>query len=368
MYNNIDKIYIYLDNFLLTLKKKQEIVAMAGGIENVPNFIKDFGRIARKIVGDETFVSMKAFSGEKEMDSLCARLDEYNIFAVTQANSNYPQALKNLPDAPMVIYTKGDLKVLNNNLLGIVGTRRPTRYGRDMAEAFTKKLANNGITPVSGLAFGIDTCVAQACVDLKVPTIAVLAGGLDSIYPAQNHQLSEQIIENGGLLVSEYPPLVKPTNYSFLERNRIISGLSLGVLIVEAGERSGATSTANWAIDQGRELFVIPGNINSFASVGCNNLINAMPDCFCISVDHILNRLGLNTKAEKESATPAIQLSIEEQKIIDALGEEELSVDDLMEITGFDGKFLMTKLTTLEISGIIKKLSGNYYAKISLPK
>lgn len=368
MYNNIDKKYIYLDNFLLSLKKKQELVSLAGGIENICEFVTNYGEITRKIVGDEAFVQMKKMNNDADINALCDRLDDFNIYAVTLNNPNFPEALKNLPDAPMVLYTKGDLSALKGDLLAVVGTRRPTRYGRDMVDVFSKKLSNSGVTLVSGLAFGIDTCVAQTSVDNKKPTIAVLAGGLDNIYPSQNQQLSQQIIACGGLLVSEYPPLVRPTSYSFLERNRIISGLSVGTLIVEAGERSGATSTANWAIEQGRELFVIPGNINSYASVGCNNLINMMPDCFCISVDHILNRLGIKSDDNENDAPKSVQLSLEEQAIIDALGDEEMTIDDLAEATGLDGKFLMGKLTTLEIGGIIKKLSGNYYAKISLPK
>lgn len=375
MYSITDRLYIWLDSFSLTYNKKLEMISISGGIDNLFVALKtsEYKDKIKKIVSEQTYERMVLCANEAYIDKLIETLDNLNIYCLIIENSYYSKLLSNIADPPFVLYTKGDVKLLNKNCLAVVGTRKPTRYGREVAEDFSKKLANSGLVLCSGLAFGIDTCVAQACVDLKLPTIAVLAGGLDSIYPAANFNLSEQILNFGGLLVSEYPPHVKPTQYSFLERNRIISGISLGVLVVEAGERSGATATANDAIEQGRELFVIPGNITSYASVGCNNLINAMPDCFCIRADQILKTLKIDTNNDtkntsKEKTASSIQFGFEENLILDAMGQEELSVDELQEITQIDAKTLLSKLTTLEIGGIIKKVAGNYYVKINLPK
>lgn len=366
MYNIKDMMYVWLDSFDLTLKKKEEIISVVKNIENLFDGLKRNKDLISKIVGESVFTKMLTAANERYLNNILQKLDDLNIFCLTCENEYYPKLLKNIDDKPLVLYTKGNFKVLNNKCIGIVGTRRPTRYGREMTAMFTKKLAQAGLTPTSGLAFGIDTCVAQTSVDLGVPTIAVLAGGLDSIYPSQNTQLSEQILQAGGVLVSEHPPYSKPAPHYFLERNRIISGLSLGVLVVEAGTKSGAKKTAYDAVEQNRELFVIPGNIDSYASAGCNELINSMPDAFCISPNHILESLKIQNKNVNENSI-SMQFSFEQKLILDCLGYDEISLDEIQEITNLDSKTLLSELTSLEINGIIKKLSGNYYAKINLP-
>ena len=168
-----------------------------------------------------------------------------------------------------------------------------------MCEKFTKELSNAGLVTVSGLAYGIDTIVAETTLEAGGKTIAVLGGGLDSIYPASNTNLAKRVAGQG-LLVSEYRIGVKPQTYSFVNRNRIVSALGLGTLIIEAGKKSGTMTTAKFAIEQSRELFVVPGNIYSKLSEGTNNLINEMPDTFTISPDRILYRLGIEKKQIKQ--------------------------------------------------------------------
>ena len=365
MYTQTEKNLIWLDSFNISLKKKNQILSICSA-ENLFFDLKEKQEQVKTIVESPVFYDIQKNANDDYVDNLLKQMDKFGVFAVCRESSNYSYMLKNIADPPLIIYTKGNLDILNKKSIAIVGTRRPTRYGRETAEYFSKKLAEAGLVIVSGLAFGIDTCVAQATVDAKLPTIAVLGGGLDSIYPSQNTALSEDIIKNNGLLISEYPITIRPTAYSFLERNRIISGLSLGTVVVEAGYRSGALATAGDAIEQGRELFVIPGNINSSASEGCNKLVKSFPETFTTSPNDVL--LALNITASQESEAKSLQLSLEEAKIIDALGDDELFIDEIADRADIYGTTLLTTLSSLEIAGIIKKLPGNYYAKISLPK
>ena len=191
---------------------------------------------------------------------------------LTLFDQPYPSLLKEIPDPPPVIYLKGDMSVLQNSLLSIVGTRKPTPYGQMIASCWSKHLCQADLTLVSGLAIGIDTLVHEACVKQKRPTIAVLGNGLNSIYPLRNQQLGQKIIENG-LLLSEFPLNFSPKAGHFPQRNRIISGLALFTLIVESTEKSGTLITASHAIEQNREVLVVPGSILSEQSIGCHRLI-----------------------------------------------------------------------------------------------
>lgn len=298
--------------------------------------------------------------GQEQLEKLVTSdLDKFNIYAVTICNNLYPACLKNIADPPFVLYTIGDTSILKTQKIGIVGTRTPTNYGRDVANKFTKDLVQAGLTTVSGLSYGIDTCAAVSTIENGGKHIAVLAGGLDSIYPAQNVDLSRKISLNG-LLVSEYRPYIKPRQYSFINRNRIISGLSDGTLVVEAGKKSGATSTAMFCVEQGKELFAIPGNITSPQSAGTNELINEMPDCFTISPTQILKKLNVTPKNQK-SKKQTLQLDMLSQQIVDLLQNGELHFDDICAKVNQSASATASTLTMLEIMGLVKKLSGNFY-------
>ena len=233
-------------------------------------------------------------------------------------------------------------------------------YGREVTKLFSSALSKAGLVTVSGLAYGLDMEVALSTLDVKGKTIAVLGGGLNKIYPEQNTNLAQRILENDGLLISLMWPTLSPTKYSFLDRNRIISGLSLGTLIVEAGESSGTLNTANHTIDQGRELFVVPANILSSASLGSNKLIEEMPDTYTISPEHILKRLHINFESQKLDKKAS--LGEMEKQIVNALYEQDLDIDMLKEKTNLDSKSLISLLTRMEINGLIKKLPGNIYS------
>lgn len=287
-------------------------------------------------------------------------LYKYNIKAITFLSSGYPEKLKNIDEPPLVLYVRGDETLLNKKSIAIVGTRKPTDYGKIVCEKFTKELSLSGLVTVSGLAYGTDTIVAESTLQAGGKTIAVLAGGLDSIYPFQNKDLSKRVSENG-LLVSEYPVGTKPLAFQFIHRNRIVAGLGLGTLIIEAGKNSGTMSTAKFALDQGKELFVVPGNITSVQSEGTNNLIDEMPDTFTISPDRILYRLKIKKRKQEESA---VQVDMTEDKILNVLSTGELNFDDIADKTGISSSELASKLIKMEMFGLIKKGSSNTYYKV----
>ena len=286
---------------------------------------------------------------------------KHNITAVTFVSKNYPNKLKTIDSPPLVLYVRGDVSMLGKKSISIVGSRKPSDYGKIVCEKFTKELSSAGLVTVSGLAYGIDTIVAESTLDVGGKTIAVLAGGLDYIYPPQNKALAKRIVESGGLLVSEQKIGVKPLNYLFVERNRIVSALGLGTLIVEAGKNSGTMITAKCAIEQSRELFVVPGSIYSPHSEGTNNLIDEIPDTFTISPDRILQRLKISKNANKKVS---VQVDMVEDQIIQVLSEGSLNFDELCEKTNMKPSDLSSKLVMLEMQGLVKKGDSNTYHKI----
>lgn len=298
---------------------------------------------------------------EKFREKVEDELYKYGLNAITFVSKSYPEKLKNIDNPPLVLYVKGDESLLNKKSISIVGTRKPSDYGKIVCEKFTKELSSAGLVTVSGLAYGIDTIVAETTLKSGGKTIAVLAGGLDSIYPAQNKSLSERVAKNG-LLVSEYRVGVRPQNYSFINRNRIVSALGLGTLIVEAGKVSGTIATARCAIEQGRELFVVPGNIYSRSSEGTNNLIDEIPDTFTISPDRILLKLKIKKK-EKQEETKSVQVDLNESKVLSALEKQELSFDELCEKTKIKPSELSAMLIKMEMLELVKKGDGNTYFK-----
>ncbi len=218
---------------------------------------------------------------EKTRASVQKHIEYMNKNKIDIININvesYPQQLKNIYDAPISLYIKGNKEILNNKALAIVGCRQASEYGKKAAKYFAYNLAQNQFNIVSGLAKGVDSYahVGSLCVENKQgcgKTIAVVGNGLDTIYPSENSKLAEQIIESRGAIISEYPLGTKPNKMNFPARNRIISGISNGVIVIEAKEKSGTLITVDFALEQGRDVFVVPGNINSINSVGTNDLI-----------------------------------------------------------------------------------------------
>jgi DNA processing protein len=275
-------------------------------------------------------------------------------------SSNYSKLLKEIDNPPLLLYAKGDVSLLNSTCVAIVGTRRASRYGKDVTEQFSSALAKSGITIVSGLADGVDTFSHQSCVNAKGKTIAVLGGGINNIYPATNTNLANKIIETGGLIVSEYKPNEKPQTYYFPVRNRIIAGLSKVVLITEATEKSGSMHTKNYALEFGREVFAVPGRINDIYSSGCNKIIKTCQSAIALEPNDVLNFLGKNFV---ENQTKVVQYSLTDKIILDIIDVNEVHYEEILAKSGLDSKELNTNLIRLELKNLIKKLPGNFYSK-----
>jgi len=286
-----------------------------------------------------------------------------DIKTINIEDENYPDSLKKIKDAPKILYYKGSFPKNQENFLGVVGTRRPTPYGQQVTLQITGELAEAGLTIVSGMAPGIDTFAHKICVEKNKRTIAVLGTGLDekSIYPQQNLGLSRKIIKTGGCLISELPPGTHGSVFSFPKRNRIISGLSLGVLIVEAKEKSGSLITADYAKKQNKKIFAVPGQIFALNAKGPNKLIKD-GSILVESSQDILKELGIkqlslnNTLEDFSTATP------EEVAILTSLKEESLYIDKIIEKTKLSPQIISVNLALMEISGKIRNLGGNVYA------
>ncbi|MDI6591937.1 MAG: DNA-processing protein DprA [Patescibacteria group bacterium] len=274
-------------------------------------------------------------------------------------DKNYPKLLKEIKNPPKVLYVRGEIKS-DENCFAVVGTRMCSAYGKQVALEIAGDLAEAGLTIVSGLAPGIDTFCHQAALEREKRTIAVLGTGLDekSIYPRENLNLVKKILEKGGALISEYPPGTRGTQFTFPQRNRIISGISLGVLVVEAKERSGALITAEWARKQNRKVFAIPGPIHSLNSKGCHYLIKKGAK-LVENANDILEELNLPPLSKKTvvgGETP------EENLILDALKEEALHIEKIIEKTNLPAAKVAGTLAILEIKGKVRNLRGNIYA------
>lgn len=275
-------------------------------------------------------------------------------------DKNYPELLKKIPDPPKVLYFRGELKK-DEPCFGVVGTRRYSPYGKQATLDIVGDLAQAGVVIVSGLAPGIDTFAHIACLEKGGKTIAILGTGLDkkSIYPQSNLKLAEEIVKSGGCLLSELEPRIHGSKITFPKRNRIISGISQGVLVVEAKQKSGSLITANYAFGQNRKVFAVPGPIYSSNSKGSNWLIKRGAK-LVDSADDILQELNLNaaTRSQKynENLTP------EEKLVIQVLSEESLYVDKIIEKTKLNANIAVSTLSLLEIKGKIRNLGGNVYA------
>lgn len=294
-----------------------------------------------------------------------AKVDKVGAWLVTLEDTAYPAQLKKLPDAPPVLYIKGTLIPHDERALGIVGTRKATTYGRDTAHYFAKSLANHQVTVVSGLAQGIDAAAHRGALDGEGRTFAVLGSGIDRIYPREHQKLANEIAQNGAI-ISEFPIGSPPEARNFPRRNRIISGLSLGVLIVEAPEKSGAIITASIAAEQGRDVFAVPGNIFNVASRGTHRLIQDGAK-LVMDVKDILDEFDIvhhtvQTRVATEQIAPANEHEI---KILDYLSADPIHVDDLVRMSGLPVSVVSSTLTILELKSLIRSVGYMQYSLIA---
>ncbi len=300
--------------------------------------------------------------------------ERHGIEIVSWQQPDYPEALRHIHDAPLVLFARGDVRLLSYEQIGIIGSRNATPAGLDHARRFAAELSNRNLLVTSGLALGVDGAAHAGALDAGHATIAVIGCGLDRIYPNQHRRLGERVIEEG-LMVSEYPPGTPARAAHFPQRNRIISGLSRGILVVEAGLKSGSLITARMALEQGREVFAIPGSIHSPVARGCHHLIKQGAR-LVDTVDDILEELGASwslpsgcavsalapVKRSRDSSvtSPTQALDGREIAVFEALGYDPQSTDALCSATGLPADQLVQSLLLLELEGLVSSAPGGF--------
>lgn len=302
---------------------------------------------AAAVVGRDRDVS-------REM-SILARKD---IKLITIDDPGYPALLREIPDPPLWLFYQGEISILARSTISVVGTRKPTPYGRTTIELLLPAALLKQLVTISGLAYGVDELVHRASLEAGGLTVAVMAGGLDRIYPADNARLAEEIVKRGGLIVTEYPPLVRPQPYRFPIRNRIVAGLSALTLTIEAKIQSGTLTTARSAIDYNRDVFAVPGRITDEVASGTNLLIKSGA-VLCDNSAQIAEYYGLKLGAEQE-----IDLDTPEGQILHLITDTSPDLDELVVKTGLDVEKILGLVTRLELSGsVYQDSAGRYSAK-----
>ncbi len=290
-----------------------------------------------------------------------ARLAQLDVTALTWADDAFPPLLRQIPSPPVLLYVRGAIEARDELAVAVVGTRNATAYGRSVTRRLAADLAASGVTVVSGLARGIDAAAHRAALDAGGRTLAVFGCGLDVIYPPEHRRLAEEVAAQGAL-ISEYPLGRQPAAEQFPVRNRLISGLSLGVVITESRERSGALITAEFAGVQGRDVFAVPGSILNQSSAGPHRLIQDGAK-LVMRVEDILQDLNIHLTGRQAALTAAAPLSVEEQQIFDLLEGDPLHVDEISVQTQIPVQQVSSVLTLMEVRGIVHAVGALTYAR-----
>lgn len=306
--------------------------------------------------------SMTQVRASIDLFALWDKLQAQNIQVITLEDENYPRRLKDIAQPPPLLYIRGDITVQDEWAVAIVGTRKVTPYGQQVAEEIGGFLAHNRVTVVSGLAHGVDSFAHQAALKAGGRTIAVLGSGVDRIYPSENRGLANEIVANGAV-ISNYPLGTRPERGNFPPRNRIISGLSIAVVIVEAGKKSGALITANFANEQGRDVFAVPGKIYSSQSVGPNQLIKdgAHP---LLSPEDLIEALDLVMVTEKQTARQILPGDATEATLYGVIGFEPMHIDDISRQADLPIVKVSATLALMELKGMVRQVGGMQYVSI----
>ncbi len=336
----------------------------------------------QSLLNEETLLAIKDFQaigaastiGQKALVDLNWLASQSDVHLISIADSTYPDLLKQIPKLPPLLFVRGDIHLLSLPQIAIVGSRNPSSGGSENAHRFAEFLASNGFTITSGLALGVDAAAHQGALAAKGKTIAVMGTGLDLIYPSRHRALAQQILDGGGALVSELPLGSSANAANFPQRNRIISGLSCGVLVVEAAVQSGSLITAQAAMQQNREVFAIPGSIHNPLARGCHQLIRqgaTLVETAKDIVDQLDGMLGYQreklTKLQEKAAKKTEldekvldELSPAEQQLIHAMGYDPVNIDDLVDRTGVAVGSVAAQMIGLEIKGFVQQIGAGY--------
>ncbi len=333
----------------------------------------DVNTLKKIRLGEKLSDQFEHFRKTFDLDGYLTQLEKLHVAVLTLNDPKYPKLLKQIPDAPFLLYVKGrpsakapggkqpDAKINLERTIAVVGTRKITKYGVDVTQRIVEGLVSYGFTIVSGLAYGVDAVAHQAALDAGGQTIAVLGCGIDIIAPPSNARLYRDISEGGrGAIVSEMPLGLRPNKGLFPARNRIISGLSLGVVVTEGAEDSGALITARNAGEQGREVFAVPGPITSPYSRGPAKLLKSGAK-LVESVDDIIEELGVKKTVRQSDSKTVRGETKEEQKILECLKDRQMHIDEIVRATGLTISTVAATLTVLEIKGVVKDYGEKTY-------
>jgi DNA processing protein len=354
-YNNSELCLIWLDSFLgLEYKHKQALYSQINGKADIKNLlIKGKDYIATEI-GENQYSTLINSANAEYFNYVLAELDKRDIKAITIESDAYPESLKNIPQPPLVLYCKGNAKLLNANNFSIVGSRKSLPLSINLAKSYAEVLCDNDFTLVTGIAEGVDSAVLQTAVDKEKPVVSVIAGGFDFVYPASNASLLEKVIKVG-LAISESPPEVQPKPFLFPIRNRIIAGLSKGTLIVSGAMKSGTLYTAEFTEEYGKDLFAIPYSVGVVSGAGCNDLIKRGA-ILTDKPEDILEYYGVEQVKKME-----IQLTPIQKQIISVLKDGEMHIEKICSALNKRVFEITPILAMLEISKIVIKSGTNVY-------
>lgn len=318
-------------------------------------------------IGPEVADQISSWESIVDLSAELKRVRDFGATVITQWSETYPRTLREIHAPPIVLYVWGEIQERDHHALGIIGARRTTHYGTESGKKLAYQLAYAGLTVISGLARGIDTAAHQGALAAKGRTIAVIGSGLSKLYPPENHALAEKIANGNGAVVSEFSMEIEPDRQTFPMRNRIISGWSHGVLVVEAGLNSGALITAAQALEQGRSVYAVPGHINAPSAMGSNRLIQQGAKLVMDASD-ILDDLQILLPEAKPSPQAAVRplptLTDEEQKVYEAIDSAETPIDRITAKCDLPSSTVSSTLLRLELKRLVKQLPGKYFVKL----
>lgn len=340
--------------------RMQGLVAYFGDLESAWN--ADSDSLAEAGLGAKVIERVLAARETVSLDKVWQKIEAQGIKILTWGDEGYPARLKEIDQPPPVLYIRGEYLPDDLFAVAVVGTRKVTAYGRQVTEEIASFLAANGMTVISGLARGVDVIAHQTALKAGGRTIGVLGCGVDKIYPPEHRGLAEQMMERGAI-ISDYAPGTPPEASNFPPRNRIISGLSLAVVVVEAGETSGALITAEFAAEQGREVFAVPGSILAPQSKGTNKLIQqgALP---LLNASDLMQALNLTRVGEQKAARKALPADAVEAQLLTVLSEQPVHVDELRNQTGLPIEKVSATLTLMELKGMVRQVGGMHYVSV----
>jgi DNA processing protein len=319
-------------------------------------------------IGNEVAEQIANWESTVDLAAELGRIREFGAEVITAQSPNYPRQLREIHAPPIVLYVWGELMERDQHAIGVIGSRRTSHYGAECAKKLSYQLAYSGLTVISGLARGIDTAAHQGALAAKGRTIAVIGAGLTKLYPPENAALADKIRSGNGAVVSEFSMAVEPDRQTFPIRNRIISGWSHGILVVEAGLNSGALITASQAIEQGRSVYAVPGHINAPTAHGSNRLIQQGAKLVMDASD-ILDDLQIllpeKQKLPEASARPLPELTTDERLVYDAIRPTETPIDQIAASSELPAATVSSALLRLELKRLVKQLPGKYFVKLS---